>query len=74
MRATEPLGHEAVLEVGEAGRLLVVALGEEHVPEAEGAGAGLEVLEDGGVGFPAGVALADLGLEDGVGARGWWWW
>jgi hypothetical protein len=64
--ATEPLGHETVLEVGEAGRLLVVALGEKHVPEAEGPRLGLEVLDDGRVAFPSRIALTRLGLDDGV--------
>lgn len=40
-RAAEPLSHQTVLEVGEAGRLLVVALREEQVPEPELAGFGL---------------------------------
>lgn len=66
-RAAQPLGHEAVLEVGPAGRLLVVALGQEHVPQTQLLGLFLELLDDGRVALPAGVALADLGFEDGVG-------
>jgi hypothetical protein len=45
-----------------------VALGEEHVPEAEHPGLGLEVLDDGGVAGPSRVAFAGEGLNDGVGA------
>lgn len=48
-RAAEVLSHQTILEVGEAGRLLVVALCEEQVPEPEFAGFGLEVIDNGGV-------------------------
>lgn len=65
--SAEPLSHEAVLYVGEAGRLLVVSSGEEHVPEAELAGLVLEILDDLGVGIPSGIAMAELGINDGVG-------
>jgi hypothetical protein len=48
-RAAEVLSHQTILEVGEAGRLLVVALCEEQVPEPEFAGLSLEVIDNGGV-------------------------
>lgn len=64
----EILSHEAVLQVREAGALLEVVLGQEHVPEAELAGARLEVLDDGGVRLEALLGgLADLARVDGVG-------
>lgn len=66
--AAEPLSHQAILEVGPAGRLGVVALGEEHVPETELAGLDLEVLDDGGVALPASVANANLSFKNGIGS------
>lgn len=66
-RLAEPLGHEAILEVREAGRLLVVALGEEHVPEPQGPRPLLEIINDLGVVVPPGIANTDLGLEDSIG-------
>ena len=65
--ATEPLSHETVLEVGPSGRFLVVALGEEHVPETELLGLFLELFDDGWVVLPSVVALAYLGFKNGVG-------
>lgn len=70
-RAAEPLGHDAVLKVGPARRLLVVAFGQEHVPQAELLGLFLEFFDDRRVALPAGVAFADLCFEDGVGTVVW---
>lgn len=50
LRASKVLRHQAILEVGEAWGLLVVALWQEHVPQAELACLGLEVIDDGWVG------------------------
>lgn len=66
--AAEPFGHEAVLEVGPSGRFLVVALGEEHVPETELLGLFLELFDDLRVVLPSVVALAYLGFKNGVGS------
>ena len=63
-------GHQTILEVGESRRLLVVALGEEHVPESQRLGLGLEVLKNLGVAFPSLVANANQGLEDSIGSCG----
>lgn len=45
-RLSKVLSHQAVLEVSEAWRLLVVALWQEHVPEAELLGLDLQVIDD----------------------------
>ena len=42
------LCHQAIFQVGKASTFLEVVLGEEHVPQSELAGLGLEILEDGG--------------------------
>lgn len=60
------LGHQAVLEIREAGALGEVVFGEEHVPEAEGAGFGFEGFDDRGVGLPSRFAGAELGVEEGI--------
>lgn len=44
-----------------------MALGEEHVPEAQAAGLGLELFDYGGVGLPSRGGGIELGLEEGVG-------
>ena len=61
------LRHQTILEVVEPSALGVVIPGQEHVPQAEGAGLGLEVLQNDGVGLPSLLALAELGLECGFG-------
>lgn len=43
------LGHEPVLKVAEPRALLEVVLGQEHIPQAEGLGLLLQVLDDGGM-------------------------
>ena len=43
-----------------------MALGQEHVPQAELAGLGFELFEDCWVGIPSLFALTDLGLEQGL--------
>jgi len=45
-----------------------MALGEEHVPESQGFGLGLEVLKNLGVALPSLVADTDQGLEDSIGS------
>ncbi|KAJ8105271.1 hypothetical protein OPT61_g10280 [Boeremia exigua] len=59
------LAHQAVLEVGEARTLFVVAFGEEHVPQAQRFGLALEVVHDGRI-APAARALTELCLVDGI--------
>lgn len=44
-----------------------MALGKEHVPEAQAAGLGLELFDYRGVGLPSGGCGVELGLEEGVG-------
>lgn len=44
-----------------------MASGEEEVPQAKAPGLFLEVLNQLGVGVPSRVALAELGVDDGVG-------
>lgn len=66
-RSTQPLSHQGILQVGPAGGLGVEALGQEHVPETELLGLGLEILNDRRVGLPSRIAFANLGLENGVG-------
>lgn len=62
------LGHEAVLQVAEAGALLEVVLGQEHVPQAKLLCLHLQVLNDLRVGIEAvDNARADLLGEDGIG-------
>lgn len=63
----EILRHQTILEVAEPSALGEVVLGQEHVPQAEGAGLGLEVLQNDGVGLPSLLALTELGLECGFG-------
>jgi hypothetical protein len=43
-----------------------VILGQEHVPQAQLAGLDFQVLEDRRGGLPSLLAVAELGLEDGV--------
>ena len=47
-----------------------MTLGEEHVPETELPGLDLEVLDNLRVVLPAGIALTNLGFENGVGSVG----
>lgn len=67
-RPSELLAHEAVLQVGESGALLVVALCEKHVPETQLLGLLLEVIHDGRV-APSSGSLAELCVIDGVGGE-----
>lgn len=46
-----------------------MALGEEHVPEAELSGLGLEILNDGRVALPTSITLASLSLYNRIGAN-----
>lgn len=63
-RPTKPFGHDAILEIRPARRFPVVALGQEHVPETQLLGLVLELFHHRRVCFPAGIPLADLGLQD----------
>ena len=62
------LCHQAVFQVGEAGALLEVVLGQEHVPQAKGPGLLLQLFHDRRVGAEAvDDALANLLAYEGVG-------
>jgi hypothetical protein len=64
----QPLRHEPVLEIAEAGALREMVLGQEQIPKPELLGFGLELLDDGRVGREALLGPGpELGLEDGVG-------
>jgi hypothetical protein len=67
-RLAKLLCHQAILEVREAWRLLVVALGQEHVPYSQLLGFCLEIVDYRGVVIPSVAALIDLCSEYGVGA------
>lgn len=45
-----------------------MALGQEHVPKAQGPRLLLEIINDGRVGLPSCVALAQLSLQDCIGS------
>lgn len=54
----QKLGHEAILEICEAGALVEVVLGEKHVPQTELLSLLLQLLHHDGGGLPSLLAFA----------------
>lgn len=63
----QQLGHQAILDITVTGALAEVVLGQEHIPQTQLLGLGLQLLHDGRGGLPSLLALAQLSGEDGVG-------
>ena len=61
------LRHKPILDVRELRTLREMVLRQEHVPDAQGMGFLLQIIEDRRVAVPAGISRADLRRVDYVG-------